>query len=304
MPPQSPLPARHGLTAARVRTPDRDPAQPAPWHTMGEWLRHKLPDYVDVDDMFARECFVNDAGQPIRADDPYAQQQFVWFHRDLRDEPHVPGEIAILHRDERLVVVDKPPFLSTIPRGRHVMQSVVVRLRDSLGLPELAPVHRLDRGTSGVLMLTTQAQWRGAYQGLFERRAVHKTYWALAPVRDDLAFPLEVHNHIRKERGVVRAEVIPAAPVNAQTLVELVDRVGENGVYRLTPATGRTHQLRVHMAGLGIPIINDPLYPDVLDIAIDDFSTPLQLLAGELAFTDPVDGTERRFRSERSFPLA
>jgi tRNA pseudouridine32 synthase/23S rRNA pseudouridine746 synthase len=139
---------------------------------------------------------------------------------------------------------------------------------------------------------------------LFERRAVHKTYLALAPVRDHLTFPLEVHNHIRKERGVLRAEVVPGAPVNAQTRIELVGRADGYGVYRLTPTTGRTHQLRVHLAGLGIPIVNDPLYPEVLDVAIDDFSSPLQLLASALAFTDPVDGTERSFTSARTLPLA
>ena len=120
---------------------------------------------------------------------------------------------------------------------------------------------------------------------------MQKTYWALAPLRDDLAFPVVVENHIRKERGVLRAEVVPDAPVNAVTRVELESVVSGLGIYRLSPSTGRTHQLRVHMAGLGIPIVDDPLYPEVLDIAIDDFSRPMQLLAGELAFTDPVDGT-------------
>ena len=197
----------------------------------------------------------------------------------------------MVHRDERLVVVDKPAFLSSIPRGRHVMQSVVVRLRSELGLPELSPLHRLDRVTSGLLMLATEARWRGPYQTLFERRAVHKTYWALAPLRDDLTFPVVVRNHIRKERGSWQAVVVDGAPVNAETHIELESAVDGLGVYRLTPRTGRTHQLRLHMVGLGIPIVDDPLYPVVLDVEVDDFSRPLQLLAGELAFTDPVDGT-------------
>ena len=154
----------------------------------------------------------------MRAEDPYAPHVFVWFHRDLRDEPEVTAPIHVVHRDDRLVVVDKPPFLSSIPRGRHVMQSVVVRLRAELGLPELSPLHRLDRVTSGLLMLATEARWRGPYQTLFEHRAVHKTYWALAPLREDLTFPVVVRNHIRKERGSWQAEVVPDAPVNAETL--------------------------------------------------------------------------------------
>lgn len=139
---------------------------------MGAWLRHKLPEHVDVARMLAAGRFVDEAGRAVLDDDPYTPHTFVWFHRDLRDEPEVPGTIHVVHRDERLVVVDKPPFLSSIPRGRHVTQSVVVRLRAELGLPELSPLHRLDRVTSGLLMLATERRWRAPYQGVFEQRGV------------------------------------------------------------------------------------------------------------------------------------
>ncbi|WP_199907035.1 pseudouridine synthase [Aeromicrobium chenweiae] len=270
---------------------------------MGDWLRHRLPERVDVERMLAEERFVHDDGTPVAEDQAYTPHTFVWFHRDLPDEVEVPGEIVVVHRDERLVVVDKPAFLSSIPRGRHVRQSVVTRLRAELELPELSPLHRLDRVTSGLLMLATTRQWRGPYQSLFQAGAVHKTYRALAPVRDDLALPLVVRNHLAKRRGSWQAEVVPDAPVNAETLIELESQVGDRGVYRLTPRTGRTHQLRMHLNDLGIPIVDDPLYPAVLDLEVDDFRRPLQLLAAELAFTDPIDGTERRFASTLSLPL-
>ncbi|MFL6060062.1 MAG: pseudouridine synthase [Marmoricola sp.] len=270
---------------------------------MGLWLRHRFPEHVDVAGMLAAGQFVYDDLSAVAEHDPYRAATFVWFHRELREEPVVPGEVRVLHRDERLVVVDKPPFLSTIPRGRHVQQSVVVRLRNALGLPELSPLHRLDRVTSGVLALATERRWRGPYQELFAHRMVTKTYLALAPYRSDLELPVTVRNHVTKIFGRMQAEVVPGAPVNAETLVELEERRGQDAVYRLTPSTGRTHQLRLHLHGLGIAIHGDPLYPEVREVDVDDFGTPLQLLAHELAFTDPVDGTARRFTSAMSLPV-
>ena len=267
------------------------------------WLKDTSPEGVDVDGMLADARFVYEDGTAVRPDDAYRPHTFVWFHRDLRDEPEVPGELTVLHRDERLVVVDKPPFLSTIPRGRHVRQSVVVRLREELGLPELSPLHRLDRVTSGVLLLATERRWRGPYQTLFADRQVDKTYLALAPWREDLHFPLTVRNHIRKTRGEWQAQVVPGAPVNAVTQIDVEARDGDLAVYRLTPHTGRTHQLRLHLHDLGIPIVDDPLYPEVHEVSVDDFSRPLQLLASTVGFVDPVDGRERCFASERRLPL-
>lgn len=270
---------------------------------MGDWLEDRLAERVDVAGFLATGRFVDETGAALAAGSAYRPCAFVWFHRDLADEAVVPGEIHVIHQDERIVVVDKPAFLSTIPRGRHVVQSVVVRLREQLGLPELSPLHRLDRVTSGVLVLATQRRWRGAYQSMFQRGEVGKVYRALAPLRPDLDLPVVVRNHLLTRLGQWQAEVLPGAEPNAESLIELESDRGGSGVYRLSPRTGRTHQLRMHMLGLGIPIIGDPLYPVVSDVEVDNFSTPLQLLASEVSFEDPIDGARRRFESVRSLPL-
>lgn len=330
MPPRSPLPQRLGLDSAWMRSPDRDPANPRPWPTMRDWLHHRLSEHIDVDAFIADERFVLDSGEPLRADAEYRSHTFVWFYRDLPEETPVPGAVHVVHRDDRIVVVDKPPFLSSIPRGKHITESVVVRMRHELGLPELTPMHRLDRVTSGLLILATERRWRGAYQSMFMRGEVSKTYRAVARIRDDLALPATVRNHLRKRHGTWQGEEVPGLEPNSESLVELerelpvvgdpqrggvaslsgvasldgvASRGERRGVYRLTPRTGKTHQLRLHMLGLGIPIEGDPLYPAVQEIAVDDFSTPLQLLASELRFPDPIEGGERRFASVREFPL-
>lgn len=220
---------------------------------------------------------------------------FVYLYRELRDEVPVPFDMPVLYRDDDIVVVDKPHFLATMPRGRHVAQTALVRLRRELELPELSPAHRLDRLTAGVLLFTTRRDVRGAYQTMFARGAVRKTYLARAAVDVDLEFPVVLRSRIVKRRGQLQAVEEPGE-ANAETFVEHLG----GGLYRLTPKTGRTHQLRVHMASLGLPIVNDPLYPAVLDVAPDDFSRPLQLLAQRLEFSDPVNGRRREFVSTRA----
>jgi tRNA pseudouridine32 synthase/23S rRNA pseudouridine746 synthase len=213
----------------------------------------------------------------------------------------VPFGIAVVHRDDTLLVVDKPHFLATIPRGRHIVETALVRLRRELDLPALSPAHRLDRATAGLLMFVVRPELRGAYQTLFRDRRVRKTYEAIAPYDPALELPRTVRSRIVKERGVICAAEVPG-PVNAVTQVELLEHrdvpgTGPLGRYRLAPETGRTHQLRVHMAGLGVPILGDDLYPVLTEKPLHDFTRPLQLQATTLEFRDPVTGEERRFRS-------
>lgn len=294
--PRSPLPQRQGLDAAWIRTP-----KGTQWATLRDHLVERLPRLAPerIDEMFAERGFVDDVGEPLERDAPYRPHVFVWFHRDLPDEVDVPFDIEILYRDDRIVVVDKPHFLSTIPRGSHIQQSVVVKVRRMLGLPELVPAHRLDRITAGVLLLTAERQWRGAYQSMFESRLIEKEYEAIAAAPGAVAMPQLVRSHIVKERGIMQAHELPGREPNAETHIELVEQRGGLGRYRAVPHTGKTHQIRLHMNTIGLPILGDPFYPVVTGIPVDDFSAPLQLLSKTLRFVDPVDGTHREFRSRR-----
>lgn len=273
---------------------------------MRDYLVEKLPRMGGqrVDEMLDEGRFVDESGRTFRRDSPFTPQTFVFFHRDLPTETPVPAGIGILYSDERILVVDKPHFLSSIPRGRHVLESVVVRLRTQLGLPELTVAHRLDRVTTGVLLLTRERKWRRPYQEIFERREVVKKYRLVAPVVHDPAGEgvtatksgWQVRSRIIKERGILQAREVPGVP-NAVTDIALIGEHGGWGLYEASPRTGRTHQIRLHMQRLGAPIVNDPFYPVVLDTPVDDFTHPLQLQAWRMGFTDPVTGDPRAFTS-------
>jgi tRNA pseudouridine32 synthase/23S rRNA pseudouridine746 synthase len=295
--PASPLPARSGVDAQRLRMP-----QHGPWATLRDHLVDRLAGKVapeEIDRMLEAGEFVDAEGRPVPATAPFVPRTVVWAHRDLPEEAEPPEDVTVLHRDERLVVVDKPHFMATMPRGRHIVQSALARTRVLTGLPRLAPAHRLDRLTAGVLLMTTEQRWRGAYQQAFAARGVHKEYLAVAPVREDLELPLVRRTHLLKEHGVHQAREVPGLPPNAETTIELLERRGGLGLYRLQPRTGRTHQLRAQLSGLGIPILGDALYPVDRDDDVDDLDQPLQLLAAVVELDDPVDGTRRRFVSRR-----
>ncbi|MER6675954.1 RluA family pseudouridine synthase [Streptomyces sp. NPDC000983] len=297
-PPPSPLPQRDGVDPVRVRLPGE-----GPWATVREHLVERLAGAGDgaVQRMFDEGLFVGADGRPLASDAAYVPGLFVWFHRDLADEFPVPFPLDVVHRDEHIVVADKPHFLATTPRGSHVRQTALARLRHELGLPALGAAHRLDRLTAGLVLFVVRPEERGAYQTLFSDRRVHKEYEAVAPHLPALPLPTTVRSRILKERGQLAAREVPGEP-NAVTRVELAEHRADGlARYRLLPATGQTHQLRVHMNALGVPLLGDPLYPVVADpVPAGDFRRPLQLLARALEFTDPVTGVEHRFTSGRT----
>ncbi|MGV9740103.1 RluA family pseudouridine synthase [Nocardia farcinica] len=292
---QPPLPKRHGLDPARLRLPEA-----GEWATIRDHLVHRLPRVAPerIDELLRAGAIV-DLDGPIAPDAPYVPGGAVWFHRDLPDEVEVPFDLTVVHRDETVLVVDKPHFLATIPRGQHIRQTALVRLREQLGLPDLVPAHRLDRVTAGLILFVVDPARRGAYQTMFHRRTVRKQYEAIAPYDPELALPRVVRSRIVKEKHVLAAREVEGEP-NAETLVELLEHRDGLGRYRLTPHTGRTHQLRLHMNSLGVPILGDDFYPVLTDKPVHEFTRPLQLLAAVLEFTDPLTGEPRRFESTRS----
>ncbi|MFI2232527.1 RluA family pseudouridine synthase [Nocardia testacea] len=291
---QPPLPKRFGLDPARLRLPEE-----GDWATVRDHLVHRLPRVAParIDEMLHAGEIVDLTG-PLAPDAPYVPGGAVWFHRDLPEEKPVPFDLPIVYRDDTILVADKPHFLATIPRGSHILQTALVRLRRELDLPDLIPAHRLDRATAGLVLFVVDPTRRGAYQTLFQRQRVHKEYEAVAGYREGLLFPLSLESRIIKEKHVLAAQEV-SGPPNARTRVELIERRGDIARYRLHPATGRTHQLRLHMNSLGIPILGDDFYPVITDKPVDDFTRPLQLLAATLEFTDPVTGEHRRFDSGR-----
>ncbi|MET0236083.1 MAG: RluA family pseudouridine synthase [Kibdelosporangium sp.] len=288
----SPIPPRHGLDAARLRLPEQ-----GPWETLLDHLVERLPRVApDRIEQMLRENRIHGTDGPLGVGTPFLPGSFIWFHRDLPDEVTVPFELKVIYRDEHLLVADKPHFLAAIPRGRHIQQTALVRLRRELDLPQLSPAHRLDRVTAGLMMFVITPSARGAYQTMFRDRKVHKEYEAIAPYEPTLSLPRTVQSRIVKERGILVAQEVPGEP-NARTYIELLERRDGLGRYRLVPATGRTHQLRVHLSGLGVPILGDDFYPVLHEKALDDFTRPLQLLAKVLDFDDPLTGEHRRLTS-------
>lgn len=314
MPP--PLPVKDGIGPTRLRVPTA-----GPWATIAEFVVERF-DHLDPENVcrrFDNGEFVGFDGTPIARGTALGAHQFVWYYRQLPSEAPVPFHEQILHIDDDLVVIDKPHFLPTTPGGRYLRESALVRLRISLGNPDLTPIHRLDRATAGLVLFSARPQTRGVYQQLFEKRQITKVYEAVsalpqawvagAPALGGRALPLIYRNRIASHRGEFRVVVDSIGEPNSETAVGLLG-TGASAAGRavlhtvLRPHTGRMHQLRVHLAALGAGILGDRLYPELWAEAPDDHSLPLQLLARELAFTDPLTGSPRHFTSGRTLSEA
>ena len=241
---------------------------------------------------------IDERGVPVTPGSAYRPHQRVYYYRAVETEPRIPFDEIVLYQDDHLVVADKPHFLPVVPSGNYLAETLLLRLRKKLGLESLVPLHRIDRDTAGLVLFSVQSASRGAYSSLFAQRQVRKNYEAIAPWRDDLKFPLTRESRI-VEAGHFMLQHEVAGAINAITHIDVLEVQGATARYALSPVTGKRHQLRVHMAALGLPILGDGLYPALTPKGQVNHHSPLQLLAKSIAFTDPLSGRQRHFESAR-----
>jgi len=274
-------------------------------------------------------CVLNGIGQPIAPAHRLLGESHLHYFREVKDEPTLPFKAEVIFQDEHLVVADKPHFMPVTPGGQYVQQSLLVQLKQQLNLPELSPLHRIDRETAGLVVFSIRAQDRDAYQSLFRLRQVEKTYEAIAGAPESsplkLEFPLTHKSRMVEDAQFFRMrelgadEIQDGEPLNSETWIDCVERLDGNASamptfslsppalarYVLKPVTGQRHQLRVHMNALGLPLVGDQFYPSVKRPALnkEDFKQPLQLLAKTIAFSDPLTGGTRQFTSKLKLKL-
>jgi len=267
-------------------------------------------------------------GLPISTLTAYTPGQKIHYFRERDQEPAIPFTESILFQNEEILVACKPHFLPVIPGGPYINECLLNRLQMKTGNPDLAPINRIDRETAGLVLFSVKKENRGLYHDLFMHGKVKKTYQALCqyPQAQQQRQWL-IENRIERGSPWFRMK-IAAGTINSRSQIELLETIGsapikvelnktsaaaefgsmpasvgrargDSARFQLTPITGKKHQLRLHMSGLGMGIINDRYYPDLQPEDDDDFDNPLQLVAQTLQFRDPVTGRRMEFRSER-----
>jgi tRNA pseudouridine32 synthase/23S rRNA pseudouridine746 synthase len=292
---QPPLATRHGVGPSCVGLPA------GAWLTITDFLVERFPAITrDVWlQRMANHLVVDEFGDLVSPERPYPGHMRIYYYRAVNEERRIPFDEVVLYQDSHLVVADKPHFLPVTPSGHYLQETLLVRLKRRLAIDALIPIHRIDRETAGLVMFSVQPGERNAYQALFRDHAVTKHYQAIAPWKSDLAWPVRRKSRIVEDQPFFRQREIEGTP-NSETHIDVIETSGSLARYALGPVTGKKHQLRVHMNALGLPILNDRMYPPVANTPDDDYSSPLQLLAKSIAFDDPVTGQKRHFESQLS----
>lgn len=241
-------------------------------------------------------------GEIVGMQTPFLPSRRLCYYREVVAEPVVAAAHQIIYQDEHILLACKPHGLPVIPGGEFVNECLLERLRRDTGLEDIAPVHRLDRDTAGLVLFSVNPHSRPAYYQLFAQGRIEKTYQAVARLPQHLlqaSLPQEftVQNRLEKSQPRFLMQQVEGEP-NAHSTLRLVARQQQLGLFALTPHTGKTHQLRLHMQAIGCPILFDPYYP-VLLAKNQSLAGPLQLLAQQLRFVDPVSGQPQHFCSSR-----
>jgi len=269
-----------------------------PWKTVIDFFNEQYP-HVHATTWKARMAkgqVMDETGRPVDAETAFRVGACIFYYRELENEETIPFREQVLYRDEHILVADKPHFLPVIPSGRFLHETLLVRLRKQCATEALVPIHRLDRETAGVVLFSLNRKTRGEYTSLFRNRRIRKVYEALAPTLEVSNFPTTRRSRVVQGEPFFRMKEI-SGDANSETHITVISTQGSLSLYQLLPLTGKKHQLRLHLAGLGIPVINDKLYPELTPSADDDFSRPLKLLAKSISFRDPLSGREHYFES-------
>jgi tRNA pseudouridine32 synthase/23S rRNA pseudouridine746 synthase len=289
------LPLRDGVAASTVTLPMGS------WSTLLDFLCDKFKG-ISLETWLARmhaDLVIDSHGRPLGPETAFQAHSVVHYYRALEQETPIPFEENILFQDDYILAVDKPHFLPVMPAGKYLQETLLVRLKRKTGIDALTPMHRLDRETAGVVLFVIKPETRGAYQSLFLHKHVQKKYLAIAPYNETTALPLTRKSRLQVSGHFMRMQEVAGAP-NSETHIELIEHRNGLGRYALTPVTGKKHQLRVHMAALGMPILGDQIYPDYIAERQERFENPLQLLASDIAFIDPILGCQRIFQSGKT----
>ena len=281
------------------------PAENRVWKSVLEFLDYRFPHIGEnVWRTRIREGKVYwHGGEPITLSSSFRAGKRLCYYREVKQEPRIPFAHKIIYQDEHLLVACKPHFLPVTPGAEYVNECLLERIRKQESLADIVPLHRLDRDTAGLVMFSINPESRHLYYQLFAERKIEKQYLAVATPNHNiqsLSVPQtwQINNRLEKsESSFTMVEV--KGEVNARSKIKLVSKQAGLGLFELSPETGKTHQLRLHMMKIGAPILNDRFYPKLLPKEAPQFDSPLQLLAKRLSFIDPVNNIRKQFESEQ-----
>ena len=205
----------------------------------------------------AGEVLVGDA-TAVATDVLHAGQSLVW-RRPPWEEPPVPLAFAVLHRDHHLLAVAKPRGLPALPNGGFLTHTLLLLVRERF--PEATPMHRLGRGTSGLLLFARTPEARRALSAAWRRGEVEKVYRALVSgIPDRPRFSIETPIGLVPHPRLGRVHAASSQGRPAVTHVRVLEERGGDALVEATIPTGRPHQIRIHLARSGHPLVGDPLY--------------------------------------------